>query len=95
MGVLVLEVMTKLDHLPTGRVQITQLPQLSPSHPIGGFFTILSPTAEELGELQVILPPLLFVVLYNAVMQSNRVSGPGCAVYTSYRPAPCPKTFTD
>nr|XP_047903960.1 C2 domain-containing protein 3 isoform X1 [Anser cygnoides] len=60
MGVLVLEVMTKLDHLPTGRVQITQLPQLSPSHPIGGFFTILSPTAEELGELQVslVLEPL-------------------------------------
>lgn len=36
-----------------------------------------------------------FVVLYNAIMQNNQVSGPGCALYTSYRPAPCPKTFTD
>ncbi|XP_035194868.1 C2 domain-containing protein 3 [Oxyura jamaicensis] len=60
MGVLVLEVMTKLDHLPLGRVQITELPQLSPSHPIGGVFTILSPTSEKLGELQVslVLEPL-------------------------------------
>ncbi|NWZ27187.1 C2CD3 protein, partial [Asarcornis scutulata] len=54
MGVLGLEVMTKPDHLPLGRVQITELPQLSPSHPIGGFFTILSPTSEKLGELQVV-----------------------------------------
>ncbi|XP_075579238.1 C2 domain-containing protein 3 [Pelecanus crispus] len=60
MGVLVLEVMTKLDHLPIGRVQITGLSQLSPSHPINGFFTILSPTSDKLGELQVslVLEPL-------------------------------------
>ncbi|KAM6291413.1 C2 domain-containing protein 3 [Porphyrio hochstetteri] len=55
MGVLVLEVMTKLDHLPVGRVQITQLAGLSPSHPIDGFFSIVSPTADKLGELQVSL----------------------------------------
>ncbi|NWQ89231.1 C2CD3 protein, partial [Burhinus bistriatus] len=54
MGVLVLEVMTKLDHLPIGRVQITGLSQLSPSHPINGFFTIVSPTSDKLGELQVV-----------------------------------------
>ncbi|NXN29676.1 C2CD3 protein, partial [Nycticryphes semicollaris] len=54
MGVLVLEVMTKLDHLPIGRVQITGLSQLSPSHPINGFFTIVSPKSDKLGELQVV-----------------------------------------
>ncbi|KAJ1120347.1 hypothetical protein NDU88_008518 [Pleurodeles waltl] len=55
MGVLVLEVMTKADHLPIGRVQINGLSQLSPTHPIGGFFTVVSPTSEKLGELQVSL----------------------------------------
>ncbi|XP_014811606.1 PREDICTED: C2 domain-containing protein 3-like, partial [Calidris pugnax] len=60
MSVLVLEVMTKLDRLPVGRVQITGLSQLSPSHPIHGFFTIVSPKSEKLGELQVslVLEPL-------------------------------------
>uniref|UniRef100_A0A8C0GHF8 C2 domain containing 3 centriole elongation regulator n=1 Tax=Chelonoidis abingdonii TaxID=106734 RepID=A0A8C0GHF8_CHEAB len=60
MGVLVLEVKTKPDHLPIGRAQINGLSQLSPSHPISGFFTIVSPTSEKLGELQVslILEPL-------------------------------------
>ncbi|NXD45338.1 C2CD3 protein, partial [Copsychus sechellarum] len=54
MGVLVLEVLTKLDHLPLGRAQITKLSQLSPSHPIKGSFPVLSPTSEKLGELQVV-----------------------------------------
>ncbi|NXN69342.1 C2CD3 protein, partial [Himantopus himantopus] len=60
MGALVLEVMTKLNHLPIGRAQITGLSQLSPSHPINGFFTIVSPTSDKLGELQVslVLEPL-------------------------------------
>ncbi|XP_014744189.1 PREDICTED: C2 domain-containing protein 3 isoform X6 [Sturnus vulgaris] len=60
MGVLVLEVLTKLDHLPLGRAQITKLSQLSPSHPIKGSFAVVSPTSEKLGELQVslILEPL-------------------------------------
>ncbi|KAM9301232.1 C2 domain-containing protein 3 [Morus bassanus] len=60
MGALVLEVMTKLDHLPVGRVEITGLSQLSPSHPINGAFTIISPTSDKLGELQVslVLEPL-------------------------------------
>uniref|UniRef100_A0A8C8RYZ5 C2 domain containing 3 centriole elongation regulator n=1 Tax=Pelusios castaneus TaxID=367368 RepID=A0A8C8RYZ5_9SAUR len=55
MGVLVLDVMTKPDHLPIGRAQINGLSQLSPSHSISGFFTIISPTSEKLGELQVSL----------------------------------------
>ncbi|XP_027758774.1 C2 domain-containing protein 3 isoform X4 [Empidonax traillii] len=55
MGVLVLEVLTKLDHLPIGRVQITKLSQLSPSHPIKGSFPLVSPTSAKLGELQVSL----------------------------------------
>ncbi|XP_048797723.1 C2 domain-containing protein 3 isoform X2 [Lagopus muta] len=60
MGMLVLEVLSKPDRLPVGRVQITELSQLSPSHPISGFFTIVSPTADKLGELQVslVLEPL-------------------------------------
>nr|XP_033803766.1 C2 domain-containing protein 3 isoform X2 [Geotrypetes seraphini] len=55
MDMLVLEVMTKLDHLPIGKVQVHGLPQLSPIHPIAGFFTIVSPTSEKLGELKVSL----------------------------------------
>ncbi|XP_078196374.1 C2 domain-containing protein 3 isoform X10 [Callithrix jacchus] len=55
MAVLVLEVITKLDHLPIGRVQINGLAQLSPTHQINGFFTIVSPTSKKLGELQVSL----------------------------------------
>ncbi|XP_025967239.2 C2 domain-containing protein 3 isoform X2 [Dromaius novaehollandiae] len=60
MGVLVLEVMTRRDHLPIGTVQIAGLSQLSPSHPISGFFAIVSPTSDKLGELQVslVLEPL-------------------------------------
>uniref|UniRef100_A0A8C7EFY6 C2 domain containing 3 centriole elongation regulator n=1 Tax=Nothoprocta perdicaria TaxID=30464 RepID=A0A8C7EFY6_NOTPE len=60
MGVLVLEVMTRLDQLPVGTVQITGLSQLSPSHPISGFFAIVSPTSKKIGELQVslVLEPL-------------------------------------
>ncbi|NXV03711.1 C2CD3 protein, partial [Cettia cetti] len=54
MGVLVLEVLTKLDHLPLGRAQITKLSQLSPSHPIKGSFPVVSPTSDKLGELQVV-----------------------------------------
>ncbi|NWI55393.1 C2CD3 protein, partial [Calyptomena viridis] len=55
MGVLVLEVLTKPDHFPIGRVQITKLSQLSPSHPIKGSFPVVSPTSDKLGELQVSL----------------------------------------
>uniref|UniRef100_A0A9L0IL72 C2CD3 N-terminal C2 domain-containing protein n=1 Tax=Equus asinus TaxID=9793 RepID=A0A9L0IL72_EQUAS len=55
MAVLVLEVITKLDHLPIGRVQISGLAQLSPTRHINGFFTIVSPTSKKLGELQVSL----------------------------------------
>ncbi|XP_007939139.1 C2 domain-containing protein 3 [Orycteropus afer afer] len=55
MAVLVLEVITKLDHLPIGKVQISGLAQLSPTNQINGFFTIVSPTSKKLGELQVSL----------------------------------------
>ncbi|XP_039202390.1 C2 domain-containing protein 3 isoform X1 [Crotalus tigris] len=55
MGALLLEVMTQSDHLPIGRVQIKGLAQLSPSHPISGFFTIVSPSSEKMGELQISL----------------------------------------
>lgn len=55
MAMLVLEVITKLDHLPVGRVHISGLAQLSPTHQISGFFTIVSPVSKKLGELQVSL----------------------------------------
>ncbi|XP_032879088.1 C2 domain-containing protein 3 isoform X1 [Amblyraja radiata] len=55
MGVLVLEVLTKADHLPIGRVQINGISQLSSTYEISGFFTMISPTSEKLGELQVSL----------------------------------------
>uniref|UniRef100_UPI00398E78CE C2 domain-containing protein 3 n=1 Tax=Pristiophorus japonicus TaxID=55135 RepID=UPI00398E78CE len=55
MGMLILEVMTKPDHLPIGRVQINGISQLSPTYGISGFFTVISPTSEKLGELQVSL----------------------------------------
>lgn len=61
MGVLVLEVLTKREHLPLGRAQITKMAQLSPSHPIKGSFAVVSPTAEKLGELQVGLMSLLII----------------------------------
>uniref|UniRef100_A0A8C5X5W2 C2 domain containing 3 centriole elongation regulator n=1 Tax=Malurus cyaneus samueli TaxID=2593467 RepID=A0A8C5X5W2_9PASS len=67
MGVLVLEVLTKLDHLPLGRAQITRLSQLSPSHPIKGSFAVVSPTSAKLGELQVGLMSLLVNINNNAV----------------------------
>ncbi|XP_037402613.1 C2 domain-containing protein 3 isoform X3 [Pygocentrus nattereri] len=55
MGSLVLDVLTKPDHLPVARVQIAGIAGLSLSHSINGFFTLVSPTSEKLGELQVTL----------------------------------------
>ncbi|XP_023557883.1 C2 domain-containing protein 3 isoform X3 [Octodon degus] len=55
MAVLVLEVITKVDHLPIGRVQINGIAQLSPTRQINGFFNIVSLTSKKLGELQVSL----------------------------------------
>ncbi|KPP66050.1 C2 domain-containing protein 3-like, partial [Scleropages formosus] len=52
MGTLVLEALTKPDHFPIGRVQIAGIAQLSLSHSISGFFTLVSPTSEKLGEVQ-------------------------------------------
>uniref|UniRef100_A0A3Q1INX8 C2 domain-containing protein n=1 Tax=Anabas testudineus TaxID=64144 RepID=A0A3Q1INX8_ANATE len=55
MGQLVLEVLTKPDHLPIARAQVAGISSLSLSHPISGFYTLVSPTSEKLGELQVSL----------------------------------------
>ncbi|KAL7831615.1 hypothetical protein AOLI_G00291630 [Acnodon oligacanthus] len=55
MGSLVLDVLTKPDHLPIARVQVAGIARLSLSHSINGFFTLVSPTSEKLGELQVTL----------------------------------------
>ncbi|XP_074072953.1 C2 domain-containing protein 3 isoform X2 [Macrotis lagotis] len=55
MAVLVLEVITKNDYLPVGRAQISGLSKLSPTYPISGFFTIVSPTSKKLGEVQILL----------------------------------------
>lgn len=53
MGSLVLEVLTKVDHLPVARAQVAGISRLSLTHPISGFYTLVSPTSEKLGELQV------------------------------------------
>uniref|UniRef100_A0A3B3ZK58 C2CD3 N-terminal C2 domain-containing protein n=1 Tax=Periophthalmus magnuspinnatus TaxID=409849 RepID=A0A3B3ZK58_9GOBI len=55
MGYIVLEVLTKPDHLPIARAQVAGIPRLSLSHPISGFYTLVSPTSEKIGELQVSL----------------------------------------
>ncbi|CAL8352802.1 unnamed protein product [Lota lota] len=55
MGSLVLEVLTKLDHLPIARAQVAGISRLSLSHSISGFYTLVSPTSEKLGEIQVAL----------------------------------------
>ncbi|XP_029374005.1 C2 domain-containing protein 3 isoform X3 [Echeneis naucrates] len=55
MGSLILELLTKSDHLPIARAQVTGISHLSMSHPISGFYTLVSPTSEKLGELQVSL----------------------------------------
>ncbi|XP_068926931.1 C2 domain-containing protein 3 [Petaurus breviceps papuanus] len=55
MAVLVLEVINKSDHLPVGRAQISGLLKLSPTNPISGFFTIVSPASKKLGEIQILL----------------------------------------
>ncbi|XP_031729391.1 C2 domain-containing protein 3 isoform X2 [Anarrhichthys ocellatus] len=53
MSSLVLEVLTKPDHLPIARAEVAGISRLSLSHPISGFYTLVSPTSEKLGELQV------------------------------------------
>nr|XP_056714805.1 C2 domain-containing protein 3 [Euleptes europaea] len=80
MGALVLEVMTRTDHLPIGRVQICGLSQLSPSHPISGFFTIVSPKSEKTGELQVslVLEPLSETYDSNSSVPNTDVSFSNC-----------------
>ncbi|KAM9318099.1 C2 domain-containing protein 3 isoform 3-T3 [Pholidichthys leucotaenia] len=55
MGSLVLEVLTKPDHLPVARAQVAGISRLSLSNPINGFYTLVSPMSEKLGELQVSL----------------------------------------
>ncbi|XP_051966142.1 C2 domain-containing protein 3 [Xyrauchen texanus] len=55
MGSLVLDVLTKVDHLPIARVQVPGIARLSLSHSIHGYFTLISPTSEKLGELQITL----------------------------------------
>nr|XP_001337534.5 C2 domain-containing protein 3 [Danio rerio] len=55
MGSLVLDVLTKVDHLPIAQAQIPGIARLSFSHSINGYFTLVSPTSEKLGELQVTL----------------------------------------
>ncbi|XP_012990334.3 C2 domain-containing protein 3 isoform X2 [Esox lucius] len=55
MGSLMLDVLTNPEHLPIARTQVAGISRLSFSHSISGFFTLVSPTSEKLGELQVSL----------------------------------------
>ncbi|XP_056417090.1 C2 domain-containing protein 3 isoform X2 [Hyla sarda] len=76
MGALVLDVLTRLDHLPVGRAQISDISRLSPTHPLSGFFAVVSPTSEKLGELQVsvAMEPLAYDT-GNDVSQDTALSG--------------------
>lgn len=53
MGSLVLEALTKPDHLPIARAQVAGISRLSLVQPISGFYTLVSPTSDKLGEVQV------------------------------------------
>uniref|UniRef100_A0A1A8J5Z0 C2 calcium-dependent domain containing 3 n=2 Tax=Nothobranchius kuhntae TaxID=321403 RepID=A0A1A8J5Z0_NOTKU len=55
MGSLVLDVLTKPDHLPIARAEVAGISHLTQSQPISGFYTLVSPTSEKLGEVQVSL----------------------------------------
>ncbi|XP_077422726.1 C2 domain-containing protein 3 isoform X2 [Vanacampus margaritifer] len=55
MGNLVLEVLSKQDHLPIARAQVREISHLSYAQPITGFHTLVSPTSKKLGELEVSL----------------------------------------
>ncbi|KAM6447769.1 C2 domain-containing protein 3 [Liasis olivaceus] len=92
MGALTLEVMTKPDHLPIGRVQIKGLAQLSPSHPISGFFTIVSPSSEKMGELQIslFLEPLSDVYESSNSVPNSDVNRSKDAADLSHGLAPSP-----
>ncbi|KAI4887265.1 hypothetical protein NFI96_021660 [Prochilodus magdalenae] len=76
MGSLVLDVLTKPDHLPIARVQIAGIARLSLSHSINGFFTLVSPTSEKLGELQVTLAlePLIETYDSNSSVPTTDIS---------------------
>ncbi|MCJ8739880.1 hypothetical protein PDJAM_G00052460 [Pangasius djambal] len=66
MGSLVLDVLTKPDHLPIARVQIAGIAKLSLSHSINGYFTLVSPMSEKLGELQATLTLELLTENYDS-----------------------------
>lgn len=50
---LVLEVLTKPEHLPIARAQVAGISQLSLNQPISGSYTLVSPSSDKLGELKV------------------------------------------
>ncbi|XP_061733345.1 C2 domain-containing protein 3-like isoform X2 [Nerophis ophidion] len=55
MGSLTLEVLNKQDHLLIAQAQVTEIARLCQLHTISGFYTLLSPTSQKLGELEVSL----------------------------------------
>ncbi|XP_076591806.1 C2 domain-containing protein 3 isoform X2 [Chaetodon auriga] len=76
MGSLVLEVLTKPDHLPIARAQVAGISRLSLSHPISGFYTLVSPTSEKLGELQVSLNLEALTEAYDSSSSGISTEGP-------------------
>lgn len=53
MGALVLDVLTKQNNLPVAQARVSGISHLSLSHEVSGLYTLVSPTSEKLGELQV------------------------------------------
>ncbi|KAM9734096.1 C2 domain-containing protein 3 isoform 2-T2 [Menidia menidia] len=82
MGSLVLEVLTKPDHLPVARAQVAGISRLSLSQPISGFYTLVSPTSQKLGELQISLnfEPLTEVYDSSSPVPATDVSTDGLHV---------------
>ncbi|XP_036392215.1 C2 domain-containing protein 3 isoform X1 [Megalops cyprinoides] len=89
MGMLVLEVLTKPDRLPIGRVQIAGIARLSLSHSISGFFTVVSPASEKLGELQVSLALEPLTETYDS--NSSGPTSDGSIGTGTEAPGPTPK----
>ncbi|XP_072248288.1 C2 domain-containing protein 3 isoform X1 [Leuresthes tenuis] len=93
MGSLVLEVLTKPDHLPVARAQVAGISHLSLSQPISGFYTLVSPTSEKLGEVQVSLSLEPLTEAYDSSssvpatdISTDRLQVPTLTVTSQHRP---------
>ncbi|XP_028855569.1 C2 domain-containing protein 3 isoform X2 [Denticeps clupeoides] len=91
MGSLVLEILTKPDRLPMARAEVTGIARLSLSQSISGFYAVVSPTSEKMGELQVALalePPSETFDGSSSVPTTDVSTGPGLGSASGQVPEP-------